>query len=115
MINKFSILNGAKYISLGVFQNYLVFIPAKQYIKYHSGTTRIDSWKSNGTSEERIENISKSNSKFVPKFVDRHLLPHINFKGYFLIKNNIFAPKKVINLYIFYKLNPQLRIFNILN
>ena len=29
LINKFSILNGAKYFSLGIFQNYLVFIPAK--------------------------------------------------------------------------------------
>ena len=27
LINKFSILNGAKYFSLGRFQNYLVFIP----------------------------------------------------------------------------------------
>ena len=32
--NKFSILDGAKYFSLGIFQNYLVFIPAKKYIKY---------------------------------------------------------------------------------
>ena len=29
LIDKFSILNGAKYFSLGIFQNYLVFIPAK--------------------------------------------------------------------------------------
>ena len=29
MINKFGILNGAKYFSPGIFQNYLVFIPAK--------------------------------------------------------------------------------------
>ena len=29
MINEFSILNGAKYFPLGIFQNYLVFIPAK--------------------------------------------------------------------------------------
>ena len=28
LINKFSILNGAKYFSSGIFQNYLVFIPA---------------------------------------------------------------------------------------
>ena len=28
-INKFSILNGAKYFPSGIFQNYLVFIPAK--------------------------------------------------------------------------------------
>ena len=42
LTNKFSILNGAKYFSSGIFQNYLVFIPAKKYIKYFSGTTRIE-------------------------------------------------------------------------
>ena len=61
LINKFSILNGAKYFSLGIFQNYFVFIPTKKYIKYFSGTTRIESWKSNGT--------TKSDSNFVPTFV----------------------------------------------
>ena len=30
LINKLSILNGAKYFSSGIFQNYLVFIPAKK-------------------------------------------------------------------------------------
>ena len=34
LINKFSILNGAKYFSSGTFQNYLLFTPAKKYIKY---------------------------------------------------------------------------------
>ena len=38
LINKFSILNGAKYFSLGIFLNYLVFTEAKNYIKYLSGT-----------------------------------------------------------------------------
>ena len=59
-MNKFSIFNGANYFSSGIFQNYLVVTPAKIYIKYFSGTTRIDSWKSNGMSEENIENITKS-------------------------------------------------------
>ena len=58
LINKFSILNGAKYFSLRIFQNYLVFITTKKYIKYFSGTTRIKSWKSNGMSEENLENIT---------------------------------------------------------
>ena len=59
VINKFRILNAAKYFSSGIFQNYLVFIPAKKYIKYFTGTTRNESWKSNGMSEEIIENITK--------------------------------------------------------
>ena len=80
MINKFGILNGAKYFSSGIFQNYLVFIPAKKYFKYFSATTRIDSWTSNGISEESIENMTKSDSNFPPTFVDHHLLPDITFK-----------------------------------
>ena len=109
-MNKFSILNGLKYFSSEIFQNYLVFIPAKKYIKYFSGTTCIDLWKSNGISEENIENITKWDSNFAPTFV-RHLLPDINFNGHCLI-NNIFNPRKVINLYISYALNPQLRNLN---
>ena len=58
LINKISIHNGAKYFSSGVFQTYLVFVPAKKYIKYFSGTTRIDSWKSKKISEENIKNIT---------------------------------------------------------
>ena len=80
------------------FKNYLVFIPAIKCIKYFSGTTRIDLWKSNGMSEENIENISKSDSKFAPAFVDHHVLPDINFNGHCLI-NNIYIPKIVINIY----------------
>ena len=103
MINKFSVLNGAKYFSSGIFQNYLVFIPAKKYIKYFSGTTHY--------SEENFENIIKPDRNFAPTFVDHHLLPDINFNGRCLI-NYISIPKKVINLYISYTLNPQLRNLN---
>ena len=75
LTNKLSIFNSTKYFSLGIFQNYLVFIPAKKYIKYFSGTTRIDSWKSNEMSEENIENVTKSNSNFALAFVYHYLLP----------------------------------------
>ena len=59
--------------------------------------------------EENIENITKSDSNFVPTFVDHNLLPHINFNGHCLIKNNISIFKKVTNLYIFYALSLWLR------
>ena len=111
LIDKFSILNGAKYFSSGIFQNYLVFIPAIKHIKYFHGTTQIYSWKSNGMSEESIENITKSDSNFAPNFVDHHSLPDINFNGHCLIKNNISILKKVINIYISYTLGLQLRNF----
>ena len=63
MINRFSILDGANNFPLGIFQNYFAFIPAKKYIKYFSGTAQFDSWKSNGMSEENIENITTSDSR----------------------------------------------------
>ena len=82
----------------------------KKYIKYFSGIIWIDSWKSNGMSKEYIENIAKSGSNFVPTFVDHHLLQDKYFNVHCLI--NISVPKKVINLYISYILNPQSRKLN---
>ena len=69
-------------------------------------------WKFNGMLEGSIENIAKSDSNFAPTFVDHHLLTHMNFNGHCLRKNNISILKKVINLYISYTLNPQLRNLN---
>ena len=45
----------------GILQNFLVFSPAKENIKYFGGTPRIDWWKSNGMSSVRVrkENFSK--------------------------------------------------------
>ena len=111
MINKFNILNGSKYFSSAIFQNYLVSVPAKKYIKYFSGTTRIDSQKSNGMSVGNIENITKSDNNFTPTFADHYLLLDINFNGHCLI-SNIYISKSVINLNISYTLTPWLRNLN---
>ena len=104
-MNGYKIFNGAKYFSLGIFQNYLVFIPAKKCINYITAYFRIESWKFNGMPEESIENITKSDSNFAPTFVDHHLLPDMTFNEHCLIKNNISIPKEVINLYISYNLH----------
>ena len=57
-------------------------------------------------SEENIENITtKSDNRFVPKFVEHQVLPDINFNGHCLINNNSSIPKKTINLYISYTLS----------
>ena len=100
LINKFSILNGAKYFSSAIFRNDQYLYQLEKYIKYFSDTTRIDLWKSNGMSEKNIKNITKSNRHFAPAFVDHHVLPDINFNGQCLINNNISIPKKVIYIYI---------------
>ena len=82
LINKCNILIGAKYFSLVIFQNYLVFVPDKKYIKYFDGTNQIQLWKSNGMSRESIENITKSKSIFAPTLVNHYILPDINFNGH---------------------------------
>ena len=60
-------------------------------------------------SDGSIENMTKSDSNFPPTFVDHYLLPDTTFNGHCLIKNNIYIPKKVINLCISYTLGSQLR------
>ena len=110
-MNKFSILNGAKYFSSGIFEIYLVFMSAKKYIKYFNSTTRIGSWESSGISEENIENITKSDGNFAQTFVDHLVLTDISFNENCLI-NNIYIPKKVINIYTSYTVTPWLRNLN---
>ena len=93
-MSKISILNRAKYFYSGILQNYFVLIPAKKYIKYFSGTTQINSWKSSGMSENNIENTTKSGSNFAPIFVDHHVLHNINFNENCFTNNKISIPKK---------------------
>ena len=62
-------------------------------------------------SEENIENITKSDSNFAPTFANSGILPEINFNGPCLI-NNIYIPRKIMNMYISYTLNPWLRNLN---
>ena len=112
LINKFSILNGAKYFSSGKLQNYLVFIPAKNDVKYLHATTQVYLWKLNGMSGENVENITKSGSDFVAIFVDYHVLPDTIFNGHCLINKNISITKQVINLYTSYVLRPWLKNLN---
>ena len=59
-------------------------------------------------SGESIEKITKPDSNFATIFVVHHLLPDIYFNEHCLT-NNTFTRKKVINLYISYTLNAQLR------
>ena len=75
-------------------------------------------WRSNETSENKVENIAKSDTNFSPTFVDHQKLSDINFNGHYLINNNLSIPKKVINLHIsqiiiFLHTSPWLKNLNI--
>ena len=70
LINKFSIIKGVKYFSSGIFQNHLLFITAKEFIKYFRGNNWIDA------------------------YVSHHLLLEMSSNGYCLIKNDNSILKK---------------------
>ena len=99
MIYKFSILNGAKCTYSGIFQNYLVFIPAKRYID------------SNGMSKENIEKLTKSDGNFEATVINHHLLPDTSFNRPCL-RNNIHINKKVAIIDVSYTVNRWLKNLN---
>ena len=94
MINKVSIYNGVKYSSSGIFQSYLVFISAKKYIKYFSGTTGINSSNPNGMSEQYIENIIKSDSNKYIYFLHTNSMTKV-FKHIFYTRYCLFGSVKL--------------------
>ena len=66
----------------------------KKYIKYFTRMLLLALLGLNhGNLMESLENITKSDSKFHPTFVDHPLLPGMNFNGHCLTKNT-FIPKK---------------------
>ena len=93
-------------------ENYLVFILTKNYFKPFTRTNEIYSWKSKGISEESIENITTSDNTFSPRLTDSRPLPVVKSNRNCLLRNNISAFKKVINLYISHTLNIWLRDLN---
>ena len=93
MINECSILNGAKYFSIGIFQSYLVLYQGKNTLNILVALLRLNCGNLMEC-QESIEIITKSHSNFAPTFVDHLLLPDMNFNGHCLIKINISISKK---------------------
>ena len=107
LISEYNVFNGAKYTSSEIFQNCLVFIADKKYIKYFNGTNQIYSWKSNGVSEESIENITKTCALYLTAFLVQSFL-----NGHSLINDNNSIHKKIISIYLSCILNQWPRELN---
>ena len=58
MINNFSILNEAKYFSLWIFQNYLLFLPAKNILNILVAVLRLNRGNLMEC-QKNLENINK--------------------------------------------------------
>ena len=78
IINGYKILNGARYLSSGVFQKYLIFSSNEKYFRFLTSTSQVWSWKSEGFSEKWIENITTPDSNFTPTLINYYPLPDIN-------------------------------------
>ena len=100
MINKYSILNGPKYFSLNVLQNYLVFISTNKYIEFYNMTQQMYSWKSQGMSDESIKNTGSDQTILDPSLTNHRPLPLAKFSGNCLRMSSISVHQKVVNLYI---------------
>ena len=84
MINKFSILRGAKYFSSEIFQNYLVFIPPK--IMLNILLTLLGLICGNLVEcQKKILRIWLNDTEILHfrTLVDHHVLPDVNFNGHF--------------------------------
>ena len=111
MINKFSIFTGAKKFSLEIFQNYLLFIPAKNTLDILVLPLRLIcgdrlEW------QEKILKIKLGQTLILDQLLLIVMFfSDINFNGHCLISGNISILKNVINLYISYI--PNIRFTNL--
>ena len=69
MINKYSILTGAKYFSSGGLQNYLVAVSIR-HVEFLTNDCKVRSWQVKGMPEESIKNSHTSDISFAPDLID---------------------------------------------
>ena len=103
MIDKYSILNGAKYFFIDRLQNYLIFITfSKCASVFETGKNgNISSWKYIGLPEEKFINPYELDTNFSPE-----LNGYVYFKEICFKQNSVsFLHKNIVNLNILYKLD----------
>ena len=105
-INGYKILNGARYIISGIFQNYLILVHLKNKLNIFMALLKFI----HGNLMEclkRVLKIQLNQTAFLHQLLLIIILPDIYFNGHCLI-NNISIPKKVINTYISYIINQEI-------
>ena len=69
LINRYSILNDAKYFAKNGLQDYLILQPIFKYFQTFIDTNEIFAWKSEGFSEDSITSPVTSDNSLVPKLI----------------------------------------------
>ena len=85
LINKYSILNGAKYFSLEVLKNYLIVTSVNKYFKLLVTQLKFIRGNLMESQENSTENIITSGNNFAPTLVIYYPLPNAKFNGDYLI------------------------------
>ena len=80
MINKCSILNGAKYFASDGQQNYLVFISLRRIDFISNNSDRFVSSISTGMSHENIKNPHNSDTTFDQELIGNYNFSRVKFK-----------------------------------
>ena len=107
--NDLSYYHGKQYFDEGSGkQNYLVFLPMRKYFKLNSVVDTIDyvlSWQSKGLSNESTKPPTPTNNSLTLELNYYGTKTKIKFTGSCLKQSShIFTHKKVVNIYIVYKL-----------
>ena len=113
LINKYSILNGAKYFSSNRLQNHLVFISVRYiyWIIKDGSDSKFESWGSTGTSQESIKNSHTSDILQIWLVIIN--FKKVEFKGIYLKQDSESClHKNLVNLYISYDLDTWSRDIN---
>ena len=88
LIDGHKILNGTKYFPSRIFQNHLVFMPAKNSLNILMVLLEF-------IRENLMECHKKVLKVFAPTFDNHCILVDVNFNGHCLIKNKTSIPKKM--------------------
>ena len=91
MINKYSVLNGAKYFSSNGLENYFVVLLNNLHTEYISNNiNKIELLSSIGMSQESIKNLHTSDTTFSPEMTDRFTrFGRVKFKSICLKQDNL--------------------------
>ena len=108
MINKYSILNGAKYFSADTVQIYLVIISTRRiyWISKDGRDRKIELLGFTEISQENIKNLYTSDITFAPTLIENYQFSKVESKGFCVKQGSMsFLHQNLVNLYILYKLD----------
>ena len=98
MINKYSIVNGAKYFSSGRLQNYIVAVLTR-HVGFLANDGKICFWKFTWTSKKGIKNPQTSDISLTPDLINGYPIKSVKLKGIWLKQECLFLFMEIKFIY----------------